>query len=135
MPTKLSKLFSSGSRVEILEALYYASNGLGLRQIAELCNLHVHSAEVALKQLHTEKLVKRAKQKQRLFYSLNTQNDNYELLKSIFITTETRKISARSALHTNEAKQLMNFIGASQSMIKKARNSYHGNSRAIKKNN
>ncbi|MCC6932578.1 MAG: hypothetical protein IT292_04905 [Deltaproteobacteria bacterium] len=126
MPTKLSKLFSSSSRVEILEALYHAFCGLGLRQIAELCNLHVHSAEVALKQMHTEKLVKRRKQKQRLFYSLNTQNENYELLKSIFIATEANKINARSFLVINEGKQVMKFINTSQSMIKKARNSYHG---------
>ena len=126
MATKLSQLFSSGAKVEILEALYYASNGLGLRKIAATCHLHVHSAEVALKQMHKERLLRRSQKGSRVFYSLNKESNNYQLLKELFLTAEANKIRERAASFRNEGIEVMKFITSSQRMIDHARRSYLG---------
>ena len=126
MTTKLSQLFSSAAKVEILEALYYASNGLNLRKIAIICHLHVHSAEVALKQMHKERLVRRFKKGLRVFYSLNIKSDNYQLLKELFLAAEANKIRKRAKSFSNEGIAVMKFITSSRSMIDNARRSYLG---------
>lgn len=124
MVDRLSQLFSSKARVEVLEVLYYAQVGLGLRKIADLCNMHVRSVEIALRQMQNEKLVKKKRVGNRIHYWLDVQLDNYRLLKEIFQTAEILKIQIRNETFRNEGSEILEFIVTSQKMINKARRSY-----------
>ncbi len=73
----LGNIFGTVARTDILRALYYQPEPVGLRYLARIADIHPHSAELALAALAHEQLVIYGKVGRRKLYELNMRHEDY----------------------------------------------------------
>ena len=109
----------------MLETLYFQSGELGLRQIALISGLYLRSAELALKDLQKERLLRRRKSGARVYFSLNREHPAYSLLSCLFESLQTYRIRVRAQAVGDDAKEMLRFVVAANRMMEKARGNRH----------
>ena len=80
----LGDLFSSAAKTEILRALHHQPDALSLRQLTRLAGVRVRSAELALHSLVNEKLVRRQRTRNRVFYAMERSHPSASVLTAVF---------------------------------------------------
>jgi len=115
----------TAARTEILRALYYQPEPVGLRYIARIAGVYPHSAELALKALVKEQLVYCDRSEVRALYGLNSNHSDIDLLEAVFRASE-RVIIERNNRGLNERSRLvLPFIKSASRMIAHAKGSVH----------
>ena len=117
----LGKLFSSAARTEILRVLAHQPAPIGLRHLARLAGVHPHSAEVALKSLLDDKLVKRKQAMGRPVYVLDATRPDTALLRAVFDAAEREQIRIRNRALQDRARSILPFINEATRMLDRAR--------------
>ena len=102
----LSYLFSSKSKYKILRVLCKRTLPIHLRALAELADIQVRSAQLALESLLKEEVITKTKEANRVNFFLNPYNNYTVYLCEHFADEEKRKISARAEKYTYTAKTL-----------------------------
>lgn len=105
----LSHLFSSSSKYRILQALSARSTPLHLRALAEVANVQLRSAQLAVAALLKEKVVTKVSQENRSMITLNLRSKYAEHLRSFFKMEQKRLIAARSETY-NESQNILERI-------------------------
>ena len=127
MKDNLSSLFAYPARTRILETLYYQPGELGLRQVAAVAEAYPRSAELALKDLLSERLVRRRRNGARVLFSLNRGHPAYALLKAVFVASEACRLRQRIAERRDTGRDVLAFITDALRMMETARKSYRAN--------
>ena len=117
----LGHLFNSAAKTEILRTLHHQPDVVGLRQLARIADVHVRSAELALADLVSIKLVTRKRQSNRVFYAMKRTHPDAALLSAIFDAAAHASISATSASLSKRAKRILPFIRQANRMLNHAR--------------
>ena len=121
----LGKLFSSAARTEILRVLARQPAPIGLRHLARLAGVHPHSAEVALKSLLDDKLVKRKQATGRPVYALDATRPDAALLRAVFDAAEREQTRIRNQTLQDRARSILPFINEATRMLDRARGVKH----------
>jgi DNA-binding transcriptional ArsR family regulator len=121
----LGKILGSAARTDILRALHYQPEPVGLRHLATLAAVQPRSAQLALAALEREALVTRRKTATRALYALNRAHSDVPVLKAIFdAAARTVRASRRRDLD-RKAKTLLPFMAEASGMINHARRDGH----------
>jgi hypothetical protein len=121
----LGDILGAATRAEILRALYYQPEPVGLRYLARIAGVYPHSAELALKALVKEQLVNCDRGRSRALYGLNLNHADADLLEAVFSASE-RVIIERNNRGLNErAGLIFPFIGSASRMISHAKGVTH----------
>jgi hypothetical protein len=126
MGTRLSQLFAYPARTEVAGTLFFQPGELGLRQIALITGLQVRSVELALKDLQRDRLVRRRKSVNRVFFALNRSHPDYPLLACVFDAAASHRIREFSARLGQRPKELLRFVVTANRMVDHARRSRRG---------
>ena len=121
----LGALFSSAARTNVLRALYYQPESIGLRSVARLASIHPRSAELALASLKKDGLVKQKRITGQKLYRLNRRHPDTPLLTSIFKAAEHAELIQNQAALSRRALRLLPFMREATRMMKKAKRSRH----------
>jgi hypothetical protein len=119
----LSQLFFSAARTEVLETLFRQPGGLGLRQVAVISGLHVHSVELAVNRLKSDRLITRRRAGGRVFLALNREHPAYALLKDVFSAAERDRIRRSLAARPRAGRESLAFTLTALGMLGRARRS------------
>jgi hypothetical protein len=117
----LGQLFCSTARTEVLRALYYQPEGVGIRRLARIAGVHVRSAELAANELVNDKLVSRRRRGRRVFYTLRRTHPDAVTLAAVFEAAERAHIRADRADLDKRARRILPFIRQANRMIHHAR--------------
>jgi hypothetical protein len=121
---RLGKILGSAARTDILRALYYQPEAVGLRHVATIAGVQPRSAQLALAALVTENVVTYRKTPTRAFYALNRDHHDAPLLKAIF-EAAARVTRADRHARDKRAKMLLPFMAEASGMINHARSDGH----------
>ncbi len=119
--TRLGTLLSSSARTEILRALYYQPEPIGLRALARIAGVLPRSAEVALAALVDEGLVSSTRDAMGPLYTLNRTHSDARLLEAVF-TAATRVVIVNRCRTLNaKAPRILPFIREAEKMLASAK--------------
>ena len=76
----LGHMLGGSARFELLRALYYQHDPVGLRQLARLAGVHPHSAERMLRGLVEEGVVVRNQTHSRTMFRRNRDHEDWPIL-------------------------------------------------------
>jgi hypothetical protein len=116
-------LFSSSARTEILRVLVYQPDRIGIRQSARLAGVLPHSADLALKTLTAEKLVKRERLSARSLYRLNPDHPDCAVLRAVFAAATQESIRSGNRRLEQRAQTILPFVREAGRMLSQARRS------------
>jgi len=121
----LGKLLGSAARTEVLRVLTCQPSPVGLRHVSRIAGIHPRSAELALKALVSEKLVKRNRRSGRSLYEMNHGHPDMPVLEAVFGAVARAATGERcSSLH-QRARAILPFIEEATRMLTCARRSRH----------
>ena len=106
---ELSNLFSSASKYRILRTLCGRRSPIHLRALAELADVQLRSAQIAVKGLIREKVVTKTLAANRCMLALNPQNEYACHLRTHFKAEQERLIAARASRYEN-VSELFNRV-------------------------
>jgi hypothetical protein len=123
--TSPGNILGGSARFEILRALHYQHDAVGLRHVARLAGVHPHSAERMLKALVDEGVVVRSRTRTRTWFQPNHDHADWRILSPVFEAADraTRELQAESL--TGRAKTILPFVEEAGAMLKKARKRTH----------
>ena len=117
----LGRLLGSSARTDILRALCYQTEAVGLRQAARISGVLPHSADLALQGLVREKLVTCVKSAARNAYRLNHHHPDSSVLLAMFDAAARAKRDAQHPALNRRALTLLPFIEEAGAMLSHAR--------------
>lgn len=118
---QLGLLFSSAARTEILRVLAYQPASIGLRQAARLAGVLPHSADLALRALTFENVVKRERVSTGARYRLNEDHPGHPVLRAVFAAATQETIRSRSLLLRQRTRAILTLIRGADRMVRRAR--------------
>jgi DNA-binding transcriptional regulator GbsR (MarR family) len=118
MTSIASNYFSSKSKSQVLEILYYHSQPIHLRLIHKLSDLSIHAVDLAVKELEELKILKTTQIKNKKEYLLNTTHRDYQLIHTILKAIKEFQNSKRSKSYHSKAKATLSFINDASNLIK-----------------
>jgi len=121
----LGHILGSAARTDLLRALYYQPEPVGLRQLAVIAGVYPRSAELALAKLTDEKLVLREKTASRTFFSLDRSHPDAMVLGAVFNASERAATALRNRSLDQRARAVLPFIEEASRMIRRARKQSH----------
>lgn len=121
----LGKLLGSSARTDILCALCYQTEAVGLRQVARIADVQPHSADLALQGLVREKLVTCVKSSARNAYRLNHHHPHSSVLLAMFDAVARAKRDIGRPALSKRALILLPFIEEAKAMLSHARKGGH----------
>lgn len=121
----LGHILGGSARFELLRALYYQHDAVGLRQLARLAGVHPHSAERMLKDLVKEGVVVRNQSHNRTLFRRNRDHADWLILSSVFDAADRAGRRLRSVERNDRAQAVLQFIEEAGAMLKKARRRIH----------
>lgn len=116
-------MLGSVARSEILRALAYQPEPVGLRYVARLGGVHPHSAERALAGLVREGLVTRTRRCARPVYAIDPENAEVGILKAAFDAAAAAQARVRAGNLAGRARTLLPFIEETVRLMSRARRS------------
>lgn len=121
----LGHILGGSARFDLLRALYYQHDAVGLRQLARLAGVHPHSAERMLKELVKEAVVLRNQSHNRTLFQRNRDHADWLILSSVFDAADRAERRLRSVELNDRAQAVLPFIEEAGAMLKKARRRIH----------
>lgn len=121
----LGKLLGSAARTEVLQVLFNQPGALGLRQTARIAAIHPRSAELALRELATEGLVKTTPSRPGPLYEINRTHPHAPLLAATFAAATQALIRLRSESLSARGRTLLPFLAEASRMLATAKRSRH----------
>ena len=121
----LGHILGGSARFDLLHALYYQHDAVGLRQLARLAGVHPHSAERMLKELVKEAVVLRNQSHNRTLFRRNRDHADWLILSSVFDAADRAERRLRSVERNDRAQAVLSFIEEAGAMLKKARRRIH----------
>jgi hypothetical protein len=118
---RLGALLGSAARTEILRALLYQPDAIGLRQAARIAGVLPRSAQLALAGLVAEDLVNREKTADQVNYRLNRAHPASAVLQAVFDAATRESIRADSRQLNKRALALLPFMREARQMLNHAR--------------
>ena len=116
----ISSLFSSASRVQVLQTLAQQKTSLGLHQIAALAQCPVQTTQRVLRQLVSEKIVRREKQGNESHYLLCAGHSKSIFLKELVNVALTYNLRHRAASYSQKANSVLQFVDSALSLLQRA---------------
>jgi len=123
----LGKLLGSAARTEVLRVLTCQPGSVGLRHVARIARIHPRSAELALKTLVSEKLVRCKRTATRTLYEMNRGHPDMPILEAVFEAAARAAISKRSSVLQERARAILPFVEEASRMLGRARRHRHVN--------
>lgn len=117
----LGDVFGSRAKTEILRALHYQPEVVGLRQLARTAGVRVRSAELALHALVKDGLVRRRRASSRVFYALERRHPLAAVLAAVFDAAATAAIRANRRALGKRAKRILPFIRQAHRLLSHVR--------------
>ena len=117
MTSIASNYFSSKSKSQVLEILYYHSEPIHLRLIHKLSNLSIHAVDLAVKELEELKILKTSTTKNKKEYLLNTKHQDFPLIHTVLKAIKEFQNEKRSNSYTSKAKATLAFINDASKLI------------------
>lgn len=96
---ELSDLFSSSSKYRILRTLCNRETPTHLRALAELSNVQIRSAQIAVESLLKTNVITKHKKANRVMLSLNKQSKFSSILIDHFKVEKQQEIASRATKH------------------------------------
>jgi len=119
----LSHILGTSARFDLLRALYYQHNAVGLRQMARLAGVHPHSAERMLKDLVEEHVVVKKRTRSRNMFSKNVDHPDWLMLRAVIDAADNAERLTRRTELDKRARSILPFIEEAGSMLRRARRS------------
>ena len=113
----IGDIFSSKARTEVLRVLSEVSEGVGIRAIARLGDVHPHSVELILKKLVAEKLVIKKRFGSRIAYSLNRRHEDAIAVVAVFEAYKRALIAEKAASLRKRSQDILPFIEDASNML------------------
>ena len=117
----LGDILGTAARTEILRALYYQPEPVGLRYLGRIAGVYPHSAELALKALVKEELVHCDRCGTRTLYVLNSNHADIDVLEAVFRASERVIIERNNHGLSERARLVLPFIESASRMIAHAK--------------
>ena len=117
----LGHILGGSARFDLLRALYYQHDAVGLRQLARLAGVHPHSAERMLKDLIKEAVVLRNQSHNRTLFQRNRDHADWCILSSVFDAADRASRELHAADLSERAQRILPFVEEAGDMLKKAR--------------
>ncbi len=121
----LGNIFGTVARTDVLRALYYQPEPVGLRYLARIADIHPHSAELALAALVCEQLVIYGKDGKRKLYKLNMHHEYYVFLATVFTALERLYVKQNNNNLNKHAYKILPFIEEASHLIAYAKGGLH----------
>ena len=109
MQTSIATFFSSSAKTRILKVLSEQTSPLHLRLIADLAECNVHSVERVLEDLLSEKLIKKQKIQNRVFFALRREKPIVESLCEVLKTITQVEMRNRAKTYSKRAQGALAF--------------------------
>lgn len=110
----------SDSRSRIIKALaVFPKTESHLRQLFELSESGMRSAQIILKDLQTAKIITAIRRGNKLFYFLNQRHPNYQYIVNTFDQQTSELIRMRAPEYNDSARQILDFISSAESLFNK----------------
>ena len=106
----IGDILGSSARTEILRVLVSLPGEAGVRYLATLAGIYPNSAEVAIRGLLHDKLIKKVKKGKRCFYGINRDHTDYSLLSAVFDTVSREHIRQVNKTACEKARMVFPFI-------------------------
>lgn len=116
-----STYFSSKSKSQVLEILYYCSQPLHLRLIHKLSSLNIRAIDLALRELLELKIIKRTSQGGKVGFKLNLKHKDFELIGTILKTLKEFNLKKRTSTYSSKARFALGFIEDASQLVKAGR--------------
>lgn len=117
----LTYMLGGSARFDLLRALYFQYDAVGLRQLARLAGVHPHSAERMLKDLVKEGVVARNQAGARTLFRRNDRHVDWRILSPVFDAADRAARSLHAAELSGRARIILPFIEEAGVMLSKAR--------------
>lgn len=114
-------MLGGSARFDLLRALYFQQDAVGLRQLARLAGVHPHSAERMLKDLVKEGVVVRNQTGARTLFRRNERHADWHILSPVFDAADRAAIKLRAAELNERARAILPFVEEAGVMLSKAR--------------
>jgi len=112
----LSEFIFTSSAFKILRALHFSKDGLGLRELSELCQISLGATQDNTKKLQQRALIVREKTISRVFFSLNLSPSDLELLDKL-VELEQKAILKKRADNAS-TKNLISILETANELEK-----------------
>lgn len=116
---KLGQLLGSAARTELLRVLVHCPGPVGLRHAAGLAGVRARSAELALRALVEEGIVRR-RQAGGPLYELNRSHPDIAVLEAVFEAARCAELKRRTAALQERAAAILPFIAEANRMLARA---------------
>jgi len=121
----LGDILGSAARTDVLRALYYQPESVGLRHLAGIAGVHPHSAELALRALAQEGFVACERTPTRALYKLNRDHSDAIVLRAICDASAHTAVVIRNRSLDTRARAILPFIAEASHMLTHARRHQH----------
>jgi len=118
---RLSDIFSSRSRTEVLEILAEHSEAVHLRAIAELSSVSVRAIQEALADLYSERVIQKKKNGNRTLFSLNQKHAAYSLICEVTDCSRQHYLETRAKTYAKYAQSALEFASSAQELFSEVR--------------
>ena len=121
----LGKLLGSAARTEVLRVLTCQPGPLGLRPTARVAGIHPRSAELALRDLVREQLVRSRPTAAGPVYEINRRHPDTPVLEAVFDAAARAAVHQRRASLQRKARAILPFVDEADRMLSRARDHRH----------
>lgn len=118
---RLSDIFSSRTRTEVLSILVEQSEPIHLRALAELSTVAIRAIQEAVEDLVRERLVRRSKQGRRVCFALNQGHPDYPLICAIVRTANEHFLEQRARSYGEHAQSALDFASDAHELFSEVR--------------
>ncbi len=114
----LVDVFSSKAKFKLLSTLYTLKSGANLRFLSELSQINLRSAQLALKHLKQNNLVRVKTRANETHYTLNSTHDLYEPLTAVFDALRAYELKQTRNICKQKADTVFEFIDQTQNLVR-----------------
>ena len=117
----LTQIIGASARFDILRALHFLHDPVGLRQLARLAGVHPHSAERMLRDLVKERVVTRKKKGSRVLFSRNQEHPDWYVLGAVIRASDKALRDLQRPRLNERAQATVSFVEEAGGMMTQAR--------------
>ena len=115
----LSEIFASKARVSLIETLRHQPGALSLRELSDISNVPLRSAQLALRALEKQRIVSRRRVGNRVHFQARRDEPIWTLLSRVLHEDEKFRI-ARRAESYQDAERVLKFAASAARLLASA---------------
>ena len=116
-------LFESRAQSRLLQVLAQNSESIPFRQLADVSEVPLFSAQLAIKHLLKQKIIVEKRVANLRLIQLNPRTPFYELLREVFKITKEFQIKENAKNYQKRAAKVLDFTQSALDLINQARKS------------